>query len=171
MTPKQELFCIEYLKDKNATQAYIRAGYKGKGHVAESAAARLLSNVEIKQYIAERLTEVKEDLVIEVKEVLREMLRIGRSDIRKIFKEDGSMKLPNEWDDDIAASISGIEVNEIGVEGVVIGHTKKVKMWDKTKGLEMLGRHLKLFTDVLEVKDVTPLADRMKQARERAKTK
>ena len=193
MTPKQELFCIEYLKDKNATAAYMRAGYAATGHAAEANASRLLSNAEIKAFISNRLTEVKDDLVVEVKQVLREMLRVGTSDIRKLFNEDGSMKSPHEWPDDVAASVAGVEVyeefgesepdEELEPQGhggalkrqrgkrEVIGMTKKVKMWDKNKGLEMLGKHLKMFTDILEIKDVTPLADRMKQARERAKTK
>ena len=45
MTPKQAAFVQQYLVDKNATQAAIRAGYSAK--TASSAGERLLRNVEV----------------------------------------------------------------------------------------------------------------------------
>lgn len=172
MTPKQEQFCLEYLKDRNATAAYMRAGYKAKGHAAEANASRLLSNAEIQRFVNKALTEVKQALKIEAEDVLREILKLAKSDVRKLYREDGTLKLPHEWDDDTAAAVAGVDVVETTIgdkESPMLLTTKKVKMWDKKGSLELLGRHLKLFTDVLEVKDVTPMADRMKQARERAK--
>ena len=68
-------------------------------------------------------------------------------------------------------AIASVEVSEERVDGEVVGEIRKVKFWDKKGSLDLLGRHLKLFTDVLEVKDMTPMADRMKLARERAKAK
>lgn len=72
LTPKQELFVNEYLVDLNATAAYKRAGYKAKGHSAESAAQRLMSNVEVKAAVKagkekriER-TQVNQDYVEEI---------------------------------------------------------------------------------------------------------
>jgi phage terminase small subunit len=44
LTPRQALFVEEYLKDLNATAAYIRAGYRGRGNSAEANTARLIRN-------------------------------------------------------------------------------------------------------------------------------
>tara|TARA_R110001599_G_scaffold171353_1_gene362423 strand:+ start:439121 stop:439930 length:810 start_codon:yes stop_codon:yes gene_type:complete len=56
--------------------------------------------------------------------------------------------------------------------GVKYGkHGIEVSFHSKEKALEMIGRHLKLFTDVLEVKDTTAISSRMKAARDRAKRK
>jgi len=55
MTPKQLKFIDEYLVDFNATQAYIRAGYKGKG--AYASASKLLRNPEIKAELERRMAE------------------------------------------------------------------------------------------------------------------
>ncbi|WP_162930904.1 terminase small subunit [Lactococcus allomyrinae] len=44
-------FAQRYRETGNATQSYIDAGYKARGHSAESAAQRLLSNVEVQKYL------------------------------------------------------------------------------------------------------------------------
>lgn len=55
LTGKRKRFADEYLVDLNATAAYKRAGYKAKnGHVADSAASRLLGKVDVAAYVAER---------------------------------------------------------------------------------------------------------------------
>ena len=54
LTPKQEKFCLEYVKDLNGTQAAIRAGYSEK--TARSTAAEYLAKPNIK----ERVQELKE---------------------------------------------------------------------------------------------------------------
>lgn len=45
LSPKQQKFASEYLKDRNATQAAIRAGYSK--HTAPQQGSRLLTNVEV----------------------------------------------------------------------------------------------------------------------------
>lgn len=52
LSPKKEKFVNEYLKDFNATQAAIRAGYSEK--TARSQGQRLLTNADVKQGIAEK---------------------------------------------------------------------------------------------------------------------
>ena len=47
LTPKQERFCQEYMKDLNGTQAAIRAGYSKE--TARQQAQRLLTKVYIKK--------------------------------------------------------------------------------------------------------------------------
>jgi phage terminase small subunit len=63
LTPKQERFCLEYLRDLNATQAAARAGYSKK--TANEQGARLLVNVniseEIKRLKAERVDRIHLD--------------------------------------------------------------------------------------------------------------
>jgi len=67
----QQRFVDEYLVDLNATQAYIRAGYKARGNAAETNASRLLRNAQVKASVklgrqaqAQR-TEVTADWVID----------------------------------------------------------------------------------------------------------
>jgi hypothetical protein len=60
LTPKQRAFVLEYLKDRNATQAAIRAGYSED--TAYSQGQRLLKNVEVAEFLAQQEAELKRDL-------------------------------------------------------------------------------------------------------------
>lgn len=175
MTPRQQLFCLEYLKDLNASAAYRRAGYKARNeNVAAVQASKLLRNNHVALHIQASMDARAKDIKLDASDVLREILKLAKADVRKLYREDGSLKLPHEWDDDTAMAVAGVEVVESMIgegENAFLKQTKKVKLWDKKGSLELLGRHLKLFTDVIEVKDITPMADKMKAARERAKGK
>jgi phage terminase small subunit len=63
LTPKQELFCTEYMIDLNATQAAIRAGYSK--HTAKDIGCQNLAKLNINQKIGqlfeERLKKTKID--------------------------------------------------------------------------------------------------------------
>ena len=54
LTPKQEMFCREYLTDLNGTQAAIRAGYSLK--TANEQAAQHLAKVSVQSRIKELIT-------------------------------------------------------------------------------------------------------------------
>lgn len=161
LTDKQRRFVDEYLVDLNATQAAIRAGYSQK--TASSQGERLLRNVEVSKAVQEAQakrsarTEITQDMV------LRELAKIGFSDIRKIVRwgktelrvtdagdDEGEVTEPyhglalvsaDEVDDDTAAAIS--EISE-GREGL------KVKLHDKKGALVDIGRHLGMFKERVE---------------------
>ena len=90
-----------------------------------------------------------EKLDITADMVLRELARVAFSDARRLYNDDGSLKTPNELDDDTAAALAGIDTFEEfagrGESRQIIGYTKKIHRWDKVKSLELLGKHLGLF--------------------------
>lgn len=154
LNAQRKRFADEYLIDLNATQAYKRAGYKGKGRSAENAASRLLGHVGVQQYIAERMKDREKRTEITQDRVLQELARIAFFDIRKLYNQDGSMKLPSELDDEAAAVLSGVDVTEewagTGQERMMIGHTKKAKIFDKGSALTLAMRHLGMLKDKVE---------------------
>ena len=95
--------------------------------------------------------------------LLNEINRIAFTDSRKLFKDDHSLKPINEWPDDIAAAVSSIEVSEEfdyeDRKKVLVGHLKKVKLYDKLKAIEMLGRDLGRFVQKHEVSGKVTLED------------
>lgn len=147
LTPKQIRFCEEYLIDLNGTQAAIRAGYSKK--TANEQAARLLANVSLQDYVQQLQSKTSDKLEITREKVIAEYARIAFSDVRAFFGEDGGMKNLSDLTSNEAAAISSIETEELfegfGKDRERIGRTRKVKMWDKTKALESLGKHLGLF--------------------------
>lgn len=142
LTEKKARFVVEYLKDFNATQAAIRAGYSEK--TAGSAGWRLLKDVAIQRAIAPK----REEAVIERAEAINRMVlsaertrleiaRIAYFDPRKLFDKNGRPLAITELDDDTAAVVAGLDVfEERDSEGMVIGHVKKWKIASKVEALE-----------------------------------
>jgi phage terminase small subunit len=152
LTPKQKRFVDEYLIDLNATQAAIRAGYKEK--TARFIAAENLTKPIIQEVIQKAMNERSKRTEVTQDRTLKELARIGFSDIRKYFDEDGSLKKITDLDDDAAAVVSSVEVDELfegrGEDRIQIGYTRKIKLWDKNSALEKIGKHLKMFTEKME---------------------
>ena len=79
MTPKQEAFVREYLIDLNATQAYIRAGYKVSEEVARRNGHRLLTNADVASAIEEAQAKRAEESSISAKYVLDSIQRVAET--------------------------------------------------------------------------------------------
>lgn len=87
--------------------------------------------------------------------LLRELRSIATSDLREMFNEHGRLKPPAEWPDSITRAIASVETFEefqgAGKDREYIGDTKKLKLWDKTKSLELIGKTMALFVDRKEL--------------------
>ena len=60
LTIKQKAFADYYIELGNATEAYIRAGYKAtKREVAEANARKLLGNHSVKKYIDDKMKQIE----------------------------------------------------------------------------------------------------------------
>lgn len=145
LTLKQQRFAAEYCVDCNATAAYIRAGYNARGNSAEAAASRLLSNVKVQEAIELKQKEVAKRCEVIAENIVRETAAVAFSDIRRLFKSDGSPKSIHEIDDTTAAAISSIEFGQMITDGKVTGRTCRIKFWDKNSAQERLFRHMGLF--------------------------
>lgn len=138
LTSKQELFCREYLKDLNATQAAIRAGYSVKS--AQEQASRLLSNVMVQSRISELKADRNEEVGIDAAYVLRRLVEIDQMDVLDILLPNGELKPIKDWPKTWRTTLSGIDVTEMA--GDDPGFLKKIKWPDKVKNLELLGKHV-----------------------------
>ena len=151
MTPKQQRFVEEYLIDLNATQAAIRAGYSEK--TAGSVGNENLTKPEIAAAVQQAMNARSARTEITADRVLQELAKIGFSDIRKVFTPGGNLLPIQDLDDETAATMSSVEVvtrKVPGAEEAEVEHVAKIKLWDKRAALELLGKHLKLFTDKVE---------------------
>ncbi len=79
---QQATFVVEYLKDKNGTQAAIRAGYSEK--TAKAQAARLLSNVNVSSAIKKQLKALAIRTLINADEIVANMWQVATLDMREI---------------------------------------------------------------------------------------
>lgn len=136
LTDKQKRFCEEYLIDLNATQAAIRAGYKNA-----DIGRRLVTKSHVSEYIEKLKAERSQRTEITADRVLAELAAIAfsdRTDIAKI-EDDGIVTFTptDQLDKDAKKTISGIENGKYGT---------KVTTYDKVKALELIGKHLGMFT-------------------------
>lgn len=153
LNDKQRLFCAEYIVDLNATRAAVRAGYSER--TAKQIAQELLVKAEVVAKVQSLMDERANRTQVTADRVITEVARLGFADLRKLFDDKGALRPVQEWPDEIAAAVASVEVDELfegfGENRVQVGYTKKVKLWDKGKALEMLGRHLKLFVERTEL--------------------
>jgi phage terminase small subunit len=155
LTPKQMRFVDEYLVDFNATQAAIRAGYKAK--TAHVIGAENLRKPKIAEEVARRQKDLQKRTEVSQERVVKELARIAFADVtdyayvmQAIIERDG-VKVPVEsaviketcdLTDDQRAAIASIKQGANGVE---------IKLHDKIKALELLGRHIGMFNDKLSL--------------------
>ncbi|OHW62180.1 terminase small subunit [Andreesenia angusta] len=125
---KQRTFITEYLKDKNATQAAIRAGYSEK--TAYSQGQRLLKKVEIKSAIDNLLEEIRESNIAEAKEIEEFLSLMMRGEIQE--------------DAVVVESLGDFESKARIIK-------KQASAKDRIKAAELLGKRYGIFTDKLDV--------------------
>lgn len=146
LKPKQALFVKHYLVHKNATKAALLAGYSKK--TARAMGTENLTKPAISQLIKAGLTALAEKTQLSAELILRELLLIARSDVADAYDEKGNLKPIHEIPEEIRRVISGIKVHEefITTRGkrIKVGEIREVKLWDKTRALELLAKHLKL---------------------------
>lgn len=156
MTKKQKIFADEYLIDLNATRAY-RVAYPSvkKDETAAAAAARMLRNVKVQGYISERMQERQQRTEVTQDMVVKELAAIAfakATDYVEI-RNNGVcgtvvIKPTTNLSDQQISAIAGIKEGANGIE---------IKLNDKEKALELLGRHLGMWNDKLDIK--TPAID------------
>ena len=164
MTKKQKIFADEYLIDLNATRAY-KAAYPSvkKEETARANGSRLLTNANVSKYIAERMQDRQKRTEITQDRVLEELAAIAFAMLTDYAEvKDGKVILKNTENltEQQIRAIAGIKDRKYGIE---------IKLNDKEKALELLGRHLGMFKDRVEVSGLEDekkkLADILQQLR------
>lgn len=164
LTPKQKAFIDEYLIDLNATQAAIRAGYSKKTAYRTGADNLIKPQIqaEIQKAMKERekRTEITQDTVLkelaaiafangsDFAQVVEEPVIINGSyvqdpDTGEIKKQEVVRVVPTDkLPEEKQKAIAGIKETRNGIE---------VNTYDKVRALELLGKHLGMFKDQMEL--------------------
>ena len=146
LTDKQRRFVDEYLIDLNATQAAIRAGYSAK--TADQQGSRMLANVKVKQAVAEKQAQRSKRTGVNQDRVVLELAKVAFAKMTDIVDSKGIIKEDASPDD--LACIESIKYKESDNEygGSV---EREVKIASKLKALELLGKHLGMWSDKFNV--------------------
>ena len=168
MTDAQKRFCDEYLIDLNATRAY-KVAYPNckKDETASAAGSRMLGNVKVQEYISEKQKQIEKRTEVTQDRVINELANVAFTNAtdfaqivekeyeENIYNEEGKcigtkpkkykcLELTNTKDltEQQKSAIAGIKQTANGIE---------IKTNDKVKALELLGRHLGIFNDKLDL--------------------
>lgn len=163
MTERQKRFCNEYLVDLNVTQAAIRAGYTPK--YANKKAYELLDKPEIKEYLDKKMKDREQRTEITQDRVVNELAAIAFSNASDFFKvidkpiiAGGVPVLDDEGNPRTYKDVEFVNTDKLSeANKKVISSIKQgsngleIKLNDKLKALELLGKHLGMFRDKIEL--------------------
>ncbi len=150
LTEKQKLFVSEYLIDLNATQAAIRAGYSPK--TAEQIGYQMLKKTSVSDAIAQAMAERSKRTGITADRVLNELAMIGFANAADIINF-GAATVKGDASREDTACIQSVKVKTIPTDAGNITE-REVKLYDKKSALELIGKHLGMFKDKLEVSGI-----------------
>lgn len=157
MRARERLFCHEYILCKfNGTKAAIRAGFAKKS--ARVTAARLLTKANIKAEITRLTEELLGKKKAKAGDVINELAEVAFSDLAKMAKFNGETLSFKSFKEMGAASrtVRSIVLNRTpsGKDDkgnpIFEDHIKLVQH-DKIRALELLGRHMELFTEKVDI--------------------
>lgn len=163
MTKKQKRFAEEYLIDLNATQAAIRAGYSPD--TANEQGSRLLANVSVSNEISRAMAARSKRTGVNADRVVQELAKIAFVNATEVIDPETATVKEDALPEDTAA-IQSVKVKTFGEDGL----EREIKMADKLKALELLGKHMGMFKDKVELSgtldtEKTKLDDLLQQIR------
>lgn len=142
LNEQQKLFCEEYVIDFNATRAAKQAGYAEKS--AKSQASRLLTLSNTQEYIQHLLHIRTERTRITADKVVEEIAKVAFLNVED-FYDDMGLKPLSELDENAKAAISSYQTKRIKVGKDKHEDVPIMKVHDKMKALELLGKHVGAF--------------------------
>ncbi|MBS4534990.1 terminase small subunit [Clostridium sp. D2Q-14] len=147
LTAKQKRFIEEYLIDLNATQAAIRAGYSSAS--AKEIGYENLKKPHIRTRVDKAIAERSRRTGINAERVVMELARIGLINPGNLINFNEATVKGDAAEDDLAA-VQSVKVKTIPTDdGDIV--EREVRLYDKNRALELLGKHLGMFKDKVEV--------------------
>lgn len=147
LNEKQLIFCDRYLVHFNATKAAIEAGYSKKTSWAY--AHQLLKSPLVQKFLNDARKKSENKNAALRKRVMDELSTIAFSRLTDYGSWSESGMTPLRSDDIDQEKLAAVQ--EFSVNESPTAVNAKIKLYDKCKALEMLGRHLGMFNDKLKV--------------------
>lgn len=166
LTAKQHAFVAAYIQYRNGAKAARIAGYaEASAHVT---ASQLLSKPNIQAVLAKFQAKTTTIAEMSASQVLTELARIASADIGLAYNEDGTLKPLSEIPEDVRRAMSGIDIEKKyernGRDVEHVADVVRAKFWDKTKALDLIGKHHKLFTEKIDLNARVTLAQMIEES-------
>jgi len=175
-SPKQEAFAQHYVLTGNASEAYRKAystKTKNDATVYQNA-SKLLRDAKVAPRVKELQQAASEQAEkkfrVDADWMLNRLKEIDEMDVADIMDDAGNIKPIRDWPKVWRTSISALDLHEIQGADDALTVIRKLKLPDKAKNLEMLGRHVEVqaFKDRTETEVTTSasIEELLRQARE-----
>ena len=151
LTPKQRKFCLEYLKDFNATRAAVESGYSKRS--AKEIGSNNLTKHNIQAHLSKKINKAEQMAEIDIALILKHLYNMAFFDARTLYGEDGDLLPMSEWPPEAGKLVQDIDVQTRQVDKDTTITIKKIKIPSRERNTENLGRYLAMFTD--KIKDVS----------------
>lgn len=169
LTPMQQLFVREYLKDYNGKQAAIRAGYSEVS--AHSTASTILTYPNVIAELNRLQKKLNDKVEVTAERVMEELVKMGFSDIHNFVDNDWKLRNLEEIGEDKTGAIKSVEIEENTIQfdgGERTTKNIKFKLHDKIRALESIAKRIGFYegaggkpkeTVIKVVKDPPPKKD------------
>ncbi|HHV68193.1 MAG TPA: terminase small subunit [Ochrobactrum intermedium] len=161
---QMQTFCSEYMKDMNATQAAIRAGYSEK--TARQQGSRLCGYAIVQDRLQQLHEEMQARIVVDVEAIIKELADENRADLADLYDDNNCLKPVREWPMlwRVGGLVAGIKTRELWEKdedgnSVHVGHVVEVKVSDKVRRKELLGKHLGAWKEKVEIDLSNPMQE------------
>lgn len=170
LSPKEQVFVREYLLHGNATKAAVAAGYSAA--TASVTGSKLLRKAKVSAELAKLREKLLAKLEISSEKVLQGIAELAFFDMRRFFTAGGNLIPVHDLDEQTARALKGCDVEKLFKhfgkgQAEESGTITKIRVADRLEALALLGRHLKLFTDKIEVTDAQAIVQKLQQGRAR----
>jgi phage terminase small subunit len=138
MNRKHQQFASEYLKNLNATRAYMKVYPAASYETARRNGSELLTNTDIAQEVKRRLDEN----AMTADEVLARLAEYGRAEYSPYITSDGSVNIAKLIEDDKGHLIKSVKETE---------HGRMYEFYDAYAAVVQIGKYHKMFVERTEV--------------------
>jgi phage terminase small subunit len=163
LTAPEQKFVMRYMDTLNAEESAVEAGFEAKR------GKPMLRSRRIREVIVKLQRQSAEAMSLNADWVLQRLYAGVTADLADIFDEHGALKAMDRWPQIWRQGlVAGFESEEIRdpESGAAVGVMRKVKLADRTKLLEMIGKHIKIkaFQENIAIAGVSELAERLNRA-------
>jgi len=147
LTAKQQRFVDEYLIDLNASGAAKRAGYSAK--TADQLGYQLLQHPSVADAISKGRAVQSTRAKVDADWLLERLTNVCDADLADLYDEHGALKPIQQWPKIFRTGlVAGIETEQqfetIDGKKTPTGVLHKIKLSDRAKREELIGRHFKV---------------------------
>lgn len=151
---RHERYALGLAKGLSADAAYQEAGFKA----SRGNAIRLKANENVKARVLELQSRVAQKTVVDAAWLLDRLAEEVEADLADLYDDNENLKPIAEWPSIWRKGlVAGVEVEELfdgfGKDRIHIGELKKLKLSDRIKRLELIGKHVSVqaFRDQIAV--------------------